>query len=71
MLLPRELDPVEAARNVPLPPERPAAGFFAQLGVGNMIDPTVEEVPLPQPKPSAAVAAEPEPKPKSKTRRMR
>jgi membrane-bound lytic murein transglycosylase A len=69
MLLPRELDPVEAARNVPLPPARPAAGFFAQLGVGNMIDPTAEEVPLPQPKP--AVAAEPEPKPKSKTRRMR
>src|SRR5277367_5207842 len=71
MLLPRELDPVEAARDVPLPPERPAAGFFAQLGVGNMIDPTAEEVPLPQPKPSAAAAAEPEPKPKSKTRRMR
>ena len=49
----------------------PAAGFFARLGVGNMIDPTAEEVPLPQPKPSAAAAAEPEPKPKSKTRRMR
>ena len=38
-------------------PERPAAGFFAQLGVGNMIDPTVEEVPLPQPKPSAAASS--------------
>ena len=65
MLLPRELDPVEAAHNVPLPPERP--GFFAQVSVGNMIDPTAEEVPLPQAKP----AVEPEPKPKPKLRRRK
>ena len=56
MLLPRELDPVEAAGDVPLPPERP--GFFAQFSAGNMIDPTAEEVPLPEAKP----AIEPEPK---------
>jgi membrane-bound lytic murein transglycosylase A len=68
MLLPRELDPVEAAHNVPLPPERPAPGFFAQFSSGNMIDPTVEDVPLPAPKPSAAT--EPDPKPKLKPRRM-
>jgi membrane-bound lytic murein transglycosylase A len=60
MLLPRELDPVEAARDVPLPPERP--GFFAQFSAGTMIDPTVEEVPLPEAKP----AVEPEPKPKAR-----
>jgi membrane-bound lytic murein transglycosylase A len=60
ILLPRELDPVEAARNVPLPPERP--GFFAQFSAGSMIDPTAEDVPLPEPKP----AVDPDPKPKSK-----
>ena len=49
MLLPRELDPVEAARDVPLPPERP--GFFAQFSAGSMIDPTAEEVPLPEARP--------------------
>src|SRR5208282_2943155 len=64
MLIPRELDPVEAARAVPLPPERP--GFFAQLSVGSMIDPTVEDVPLPEPKPAAAAEPEPKPKPKPK-----
>jgi peptidoglycan lytic transglycosylase A len=69
MLMPRELDPVEAARHMPLPPERPAPGMLAQFNVGSMIDPTAEEVPLPEPKPSAA--GEPEPKPKSKPRRMR
>ncbi|MGA3308156.1 MAG: MltA domain-containing protein [Xanthobacteraceae bacterium] len=63
MLLPRELDPVEAARNVPLPPERP--GFSAQFSVGTMIDPTAEEVPLPEAKP----AMEPEPKPKPRQKR--
>ena len=67
MLLPRALDPAEAAHNVPLPPERPAPGFFAQFNVGTMIDPTAEEVPLPEAKP----AVEPEPKPKRKARRKR
>ncbi len=65
MLLPRELDPVEAAGNVPLPPERPS--FFGQFSVGSMIDPTAEDVPLPEPKPVIA----PEPKPKPKARRKR
>ena len=68
MLLPRELDPVEAARDVPLPPQCLAPGFVAQFSAG-MIDPTAEDVPLPAPKPAAA--AEPDLKPKSKTRRMR
>jgi membrane-bound lytic murein transglycosylase A len=49
MLVPRELDPVDAGRNTPLPPER--LGFFAQLRAGAMIDPTAEDVPLPQAKP--------------------
>ncbi len=63
MLLPRELDPVGAAHNMPLPPERP--GFLAQFTAGNMIDPTAEEVPVPEAKP----AIEPEPQPKAKARR--
>jgi membrane-bound lytic murein transglycosylase A len=60
MLLPRELDPVQAAADVPLPPERP--GFFAQFSVGTMIDPTAEEVPLPEAKPTVG----PEPKPQAR-----
>jgi membrane-bound lytic murein transglycosylase A len=71
MLLPRELDPVEAARNVPLPPERPAPGIFAQFGIGNMIDPTVEEVPLPEPKPAAAREPDANSNSKSSGRPMR
>jgi membrane-bound lytic murein transglycosylase A len=69
MLIPRELDPVEAARAVPLPPKRP--GFSAQLSVGSMIDPTVEDVPLPEPKPATVAAAEPDPKPKPKPKARR
>jgi membrane-bound lytic murein transglycosylase A len=55
MLIPRELDPVVAGQNVPLPPER--RGVVAQLGAGNMIDPTAEDVPLPEPRPATAPAA--------------
>ena len=66
MLIPRELDPVEAARAVPLPPER--AGFFAQLTAGTMIDPTAEDVPLPEPRPAAAAQPDPAPKPKARRR---
>ncbi len=66
MLIPRELDPVDA-RPVPLPPER--AGFLAQLTAGAMIDPTAEDVPLPEPRPAAAPEPDPAPKSKSKTRR--
>ena len=69
MLLPRELDPVEAARNVPLPPERP--GFFGQFSVGTMIDPTAEDVPLPEPRPPAEPDLKLKPKPKPNTQRTR
>jgi membrane-bound lytic murein transglycosylase A len=57
MLLPRELDPVEAGRDTPLPPERPSV---FSLNFGTMddptapepaADPTAAEVPLPEPKP--------------------
>jgi membrane-bound lytic murein transglycosylase A len=58
MLLPRELDPVEAGRDMPLPPERPSA---FSLSLTTMDDPTAADVPLPEPKPAIA----PEPKPKS------
>jgi membrane-bound lytic murein transglycosylase A len=63
MLLPRELDPVEATRDTPLPPERPS-GFLSRFTEGEMIDPTAQDVPLPEPKPSAI--AEPDPKPDPK-----
>ena len=65
MLLPRELDPVEAGRNAPLPPERPRS--FAQSGGDGMLDPIAEEVPLPATKPAAL----PDPKPRRKTRGRR
>jgi membrane-bound lytic murein transglycosylase A len=55
MLMPRELDPIEAGQALPLPRERP--GVFSQRTAGNMIDPTAEEVPLPEPRPAAAPAA--------------
>ncbi len=57
MLLPRELDPVEAAHDTPLPPERP--GFFARFSTGSMMDPTAEEVPLPEAKPAEEPETEP------------
>ncbi len=57
MLLPRELDPVEAGHDMPLPPERP--GFFAQFSTGSMMDPTAEEVPLPEAQPAEETEAEP------------
>jgi hypothetical protein len=44
-----------------LPPER--HGVVAQLGTGNMIDPTAEDVPLPEPRPATAPAAAPAPLP--------
>jgi membrane-bound lytic murein transglycosylase A len=61
MLIPRELDPVEAGQNVPLPPDRRSS--LAQLGGGNMIDPTAEDVPLPEPRPATAPAAASMPSP--------
>jgi hypothetical protein len=61
MLVPRELDPVETGRSVPLPPERPTPNFFAQFGASASAagNPAVSE-----PKSSAAQL-------KSKTRRVR
>jgi membrane-bound lytic murein transglycosylase A len=57
MLLPRDLDPVAAGRNMPLPPERPGVFTF---NFGTMEDPTaVEDVPLPEAKPAVAPAAKP------------
>ncbi len=64
MLLPRELDPVEAAQNMPLPPERP--GFLAQFTLSTMVDPTAEDVPLPEAKPVAEPQAPPKPKARRK-----
>jgi membrane-bound lytic murein transglycosylase A len=55
MLLPRDLDPVAAARDVPLPMERP--GLFSFAGSNPMVDPTAEEVPLPEPKPAVEPAS--------------
>jgi peptidoglycan lytic transglycosylase A len=62
MLLPRQLDPVEAGRNMPLPRDRPSAAGFAGFNFGAMVDPAAEELPLPEAKP----AVEPAPAPASK-----
>ena len=67
MLLPRELDPVEAGRDMPLPLERPA--LVAQFNVGTMIDPAAEGVPLPEAKPAIEPAPAPASKPKKRRRR--
>ena len=66
ILLPRSLDPVQAGRDVPLPPERPSA---FSLVTSTMEDPTApdgEDVPLPEPKPAVASTAS-IPAPKAKT----
>jgi membrane-bound lytic murein transglycosylase A len=65
MLLPRALDPVEAGRNMPLPPERP--GLFS-FDFGTMADPTAEEPPLPETKTTTTSATEPAPAPVPKTK---
>ena len=65
LLIPRALDPVDAARDTPLPRER--ASRVVQVSADAMIDPTAEEVPLPEPRPVIA----PEAKPKTKARRSR
>jgi len=56
MLLPRELDPVAAGRDTPLPPERPGAFSF---NFSTMDDPTAQDVPVPEPKPAIEPAAQP------------
>jgi membrane-bound lytic murein transglycosylase A len=59
MLLPRALDPVEAARGTPLPPERSAPGFF-QSSSGAKPDPTADDAP-----PVEATSVDPKPKRKT------
>jgi membrane-bound lytic murein transglycosylase A len=57
MLLPRDLDPVAAGTDMPLPPTRP--GLFG-FNLDNMPDPTApdgEEVPLPEAKPAVSAGA--------------
>jgi membrane-bound lytic murein transglycosylase A len=69
MLLPRELDPVAAGRDMPLPPERPSD--FG-LNLGTMDDPTAQNVPMPEPRPAVETElkplAAPAPKPKSRAK---
>ena len=71
MLIPRQLDPVEAGRDMPLPPERPSV-FSFNLGTMDdptANDPTADEATTPDPKP--AVAASPAPKAEAKTRQKK
>ena len=63
MLIPRGLDPVEAAADIPLPPR--TAGLHSRSSrPATMIDPTAEDVPLPEARP--AIAPEPKAKPQRK-----
>ena len=67
MLVPRELDPVAAGSDVPLPPPRP--GLFS-FNFDNMPDPTApdgDEVPLPETKPALAAGANAAPSTNSKS----
>ena len=62
MLIPRELDPVAAGRDMPLPPERPSA--FSSLSLTTMADPTAvdpptEDPPAAEAKPPPALAPAP------------
>jgi len=74
MLVPRALDPVAAASDVPLPPPRP--GLFS-FNFDNMPDPTVPDgaadgVPLPETKPAMTGAnAAPSTNSKPNARRRR
>ena len=73
MLVPRELDPVAAGGDVPLPPTRP--GLFG-FNFDTMPDPTMpdgDEVPLPEAKPAIAAGtnAAPATNGKSNVRRHR
>ncbi len=67
MLLPRELDPVEAGRTMPLPQERPSLSGFAGSNLGAKVGSTAQELPLPEAKP----AREPAPAPASKPKKGR
>ena len=69
MLIPKELDPVAAGRDMPLPPERPSA--FSSLSLTTMADPTAVDTPDNDP-PAAdakpALAPAPAPKASGKAR---
>jgi peptidoglycan lytic transglycosylase A len=75
MLIPRELDPVQAGEDMPLPMARPSLfGFDAStMEDPTAVDPTVDGVPLPEEKPASAphpaAAAASAQKSKSKSRR--
>jgi peptidoglycan lytic transglycosylase A len=75
MLIPRQLDPVQAGGDIPLPTPRPTTqgASFSSMDDPTMVDPTVDGVPLPEEKPASAakagsVAAS---TPKSKSKRHR
>ncbi len=57
MLIPRQLDPVEAGRDTPLPPERPSrfSLSFSTMEDPTAVDPPAGNTPAPT-KPAAAVA---------------
>ncbi len=56
MLLPRQLDPVAAGRDMPLPPERPSTFSLSLTTMADptVVDPTVDDPPLPEAKPALA-----------------
>jgi membrane-bound lytic murein transglycosylase A len=60
MLIPREVDPVVASQNIPLPERRPAG--VAQVGANAMVDTAADEVPAPAAKPAALPGFRPRPK---------
>jgi len=73
MLLPRELDPVEAGSDMPLPPERPGL-FSLNLGATmddpTAVDPTAAD-PQETPAPAGKPAVTPSAAPKAKTRQKK
>ena len=54
MLIPRQLDPVEAGEDMPLPTARPSTQgvSFSSMDDPTAVDPTVDGVPLPEEKPA-------------------
>ncbi|MFY9836793.1 MAG: MltA domain-containing protein [Xanthobacteraceae bacterium] len=75
MLIPRQLDPVEAGEDMPLPMARPSTQgvSFSSMDDPTVVDPTVDGVPLPEGKPAVARSATPVAvsTPKSKSKRHR
>jgi len=66
MLIPRQLDPVEAGRDTPLPPDRPNS---FSLSATTMDDPT--DVPGPEPAPTAQPGTKPVTPPVKRSPRQR